>query len=86
MHLLSVPEQAERAFNLGLAAILGKGVYNFGELLAHPVLETLKSTERAWLIDLLYAFNSGNIPKFDQLKSHWVNQVGHLYHVVFMFL
>ena len=25
-------DQLERAFNLGLAAILGKGVYNFGEL------------------------------------------------------
>lgn len=27
-------EQDERAFNLGLAAILGKGVYNFGELVS----------------------------------------------------
>lgn len=27
-------EQAERAFNLGLAAILGEGVYNFGELVS----------------------------------------------------
>ena len=27
-------EQEERAFNLGLAAILGKGVYNFGELVS----------------------------------------------------
>ena len=27
-------EQVERAFNLGLAAVLGKGVYNFGELVS----------------------------------------------------
>ena len=27
-------EQAERAFNLGLAAVLGEGVYNFGELVS----------------------------------------------------
>jgi 26S proteasome regulatory subunit N9 len=30
--LFAVTEQAERSFNLGLAAVLGEGVYNFGEL------------------------------------------------------
>ncbi len=68
-------EQATRAFNLGLAACLGKGVYNFGELLAHPVLESLRGTDRAWLVELLFAFNSGDIPKFNQLKVHWQKQV-----------
>jgi len=71
---ISTAEQVERAFNLGLAAILGKGVYNFGELLAHPVLDKLKSTEKQWLVDLLYTFNSGNIGRFDELKQHWQNQ------------
>ena len=28
-----------------------------GELLAHEVLQSLKGTENAWLIDLLLAFN-----------------------------
>ena len=27
--------------------------------LAHPVLQSLKGTEHGWLIDLLFAFNSG---------------------------
>jgi len=67
-------EQVDRAFNLGLAGILGKGVYNFGELLAHQVLDVLKTTEKQWLIDLLYAFNSGNISKFEEQKVHWQNQ------------
>lgn len=43
--------------------------------LAHPILETLKGTERGWLVDLLYAFNSGNIAKFDDLKKQWQTQV-----------
>jgi len=30
--MFTAGEHAERAFNLGLAAILGEGVYNFGEL------------------------------------------------------
>lgn len=67
-------EQAERAFNLGLAAILGEGVYNFGELLAHDVLLSLKGTDKEWLVDLLYAFNSGNISKFEELKKFWATQ------------
>ena len=69
-------EQAERAFNIGLAAIVGEGVYNFGELLAHDILAALKGTEREWLIQLLYAFNSGDIDKFTTLKEKWSQQVG----------
>lgn len=63
--------KVQHAFFLGLAALLGEGVYNLGELLAHPVLETLKQTENSWLISLLYAFNSGNITKFEQMKPQW---------------
>merc|ERR1712002_311831 len=71
---LSETEQRERAFYLGLAAILGKDVYNFGELLAHPVLNSLKDTEKNWLVDLLIAFNSGDISKFESLRTHWSSQ------------
>ncbi|KAF7286681.1 regulatory particle non-ATPase 9 [Rhynchophorus ferrugineus] len=69
----SLTEEAkmQHAFFLGLAALLGEGVYNLGELLAHPVLQTLKNTDNAWLVELLYAFNSGNINKFEQMKSKW---------------
>lgn len=31
---LAVSEQQERAFTLGLAGLLGEGVYNFGELVS----------------------------------------------------
>ncbi|NWH39630.1 PSD13 ATPase, partial [Chloropsis hardwickii] len=70
----SVSEQQERAFTLGLAGLLGEGVYNFGELLMHPVLESLRSTDRQWLIDTLFAFNSGNVETFQALKSAWGQQ------------
>lgn len=76
MNLSELPasELQQRAFNLSLAALLGNEVYNFGELLAHDVLTYLKKTEHEWLIDLLYAFNSGNIQKFENLSSHWKGQ------------
>lgn len=76
MDISELPESElqQRAFNLSLAALLGNEVYNFGELLAHDVLEYLKKTEHAWLIDVLFAFNSGNIQKFLDMKTLWSQQ------------
>ncbi|XP_017040064.1 26S proteasome non-ATPase regulatory subunit 13 [Drosophila ficusphila] len=62
---------AQQAFFLGLAALLGDGVYNIGELLAHPILESLKGTENEWLMELLKAFNTGDINKFNEMKKIW---------------
>jgi len=71
---LSPQEQAERAADLCLAGILGEGIYNFGELLAHGILDSVKDTELQWLVDLLYAFNSGNIEKYNALSDKWKTQ------------
>jgi 26S proteasome regulatory subunit N9 len=61
----------QQAFFLGLAALLGEGIYNIGELLAHPILDSLKGTDNEWLIELLKAFNSGDINKFETMKTKW---------------
>ncbi|CAH3043279.1 unnamed protein product [Porites lobata] len=71
---MPVAEKVDKALHLSLAALLGNDIYNFGELLAHPVLESLKGTPHGWLIELLYAFNSGDLSKFEQLKRHWQKQ------------
>ncbi|XP_076277572.1 regulatory particle non-ATPase 9 [Lasioglossum baleicum] len=68
---LSRQEQEQHAFFLGLAALLGEGVYNLGELLAHPVLQSLKGTPNSWLVDLLQAFNAGDIAALERLKPQW---------------
>ncbi|KAK9506980.1 hypothetical protein O3M35_008819 [Rhynocoris fuscipes] len=68
---LSLAEQVQHAFFLGLAALLGEGVYNLGELLAHPVLNSLNGTSNVWLVELLYAFNTGDIAKFEAMKPKW---------------
>lgn len=68
---LSVEEKAARAFDLGLAALLGKGIYNVGELLAHPVLDALRDTDKQWLVYLLYAMNCGDVEKFESTKPMW---------------
>lgn len=43
----------------------------------HPVLESLRNTDKQWLIDTLYAFNAGNVEKFQGFKSAWGQQVTH---------
>jgi len=71
LNSLSRQEQEQHAFFLGLAALLGEGVYNLGELLAHPVLASLKGTPNGWLVDLLQAFNAGDIVALERLKPQW---------------
>jgi 26S proteasome regulatory subunit N9 len=71
---LSGPEREERAHDLALCALLADSIYNFGELLMHPVLDSLKATPREFLRDLLFAFNAGDIGKFDVLSSSFQKQ------------
>jgi len=68
---LTIDEQRNKAVCLGLAAILGDGVYNFGELLAHDILNSLSGTEQEWVNELLFAFNAGDIAKYESLKGSW---------------
>ncbi|PWN51740.1 hypothetical protein IE53DRAFT_37763 [Violaceomyces palustris] len=63
-------ERVTRAHDLGISALLGDTIYNFGELLLHPILASLTSTEHSWISDLLFAFNAGDIGKFESLVPH----------------
>lgn len=56
-----------RAYDLSVAALVSDTIYNFGELLLHPVLDELKGTPHAWLRELLMAFNRGDLSAYDVL-------------------
>ncbi|EPS67018.1 hypothetical protein M569_07759, partial [Genlisea aurea] len=56
------------AFDLSLAALLGENVYNFGELLAHPIFKSLLGTKVEWLYRLIEAFNSGDISRYEEIR------------------
>lgn len=71
---LPLPEAQERAYDLSIAALLGDTIYNFGELLLHPILESLENTEHAWLKDFLMALNSGDLVKFESLLGNLSKQ------------
>jgi len=66
---MSQDEKLTISFDLGIAALVGEGLYNFGELLEHPVVATLEQTQFAWLADLLRAFNAGDISQYESLVN-----------------
>ncbi|MCJ1373814.1 26S proteasome regulatory subunit [Loxospora ochrophaea] len=80
LNSLSPEESQTRAYDLSVAALISDSIYNFGELLLHPILESLTNTEHAWLRELLFAFNRGdlgaytvlenNLPKCPELEEH----------------
>ncbi|KAL7188112.1 hypothetical protein ACSBR1_038049 [Camellia fascicularis] len=55
------------AFDLSLAALLEENIYNFGELLAHPIIRSLLRTKVEWLYYFLEAFNSGDLVRYQEL-------------------
>jgi len=64
---MSTEERLVRAHDLGISAFLGDSIYNFGELLMHPILDALDGTPHEWIKKLLFTFNEGNIGKFEAL-------------------
>ncbi|KAH7395693.1 hypothetical protein BKA64DRAFT_601565 [Cadophora sp. MPI-SDFR-AT-0126] len=66
---LSPAERRSRAYDLAIAALVSDTIYNFGELLLHPILDDLKKDD-IWLYDLLFAFNRGDLAAYDVLAGH----------------
>lgn len=64
---IPVADQVALAADVSLAAVVGEGIYNFGELLQHPVVTKLHKTSQQWVSDLLLAFNRGDIVTFKKL-------------------
>ncbi|XP_006455647.1 hypothetical protein AGABI2DRAFT_210106 [Agaricus bisporus var. bisporus H97] len=64
---MSSEERLVRAHDLAVSAFLADTIYNFGELLMHPILDAFTGTALEWMKKLLFTFNEGNIGKFEAL-------------------
>nr|KIR46678.1 26S proteasome regulatory subunit N9 [Cryptococcus bacillisporus CA1280] len=71
---LEAEDRKSRAHDLCIAALLGETIYNFGELLQHPILQTLTGTEYEWIKTMISAFNAGEIGKFESLCNNLPNE------------
>ncbi|EOD45064.1 Proteasome regulatory particle subunit [Neofusicoccum parvum] len=63
-------ETMQRAYDLSIAALVSDSIYNFGELLLHPILDSLTNTPHNWLRELLFAFNRGDLAAYDVLSGN----------------
>ncbi|KAF6157761.1 hypothetical protein GIB67_021940 [Kingdonia uniflora] len=64
---LSETFKLDLAFDLSLSALLGDNIYNFGELLAHPIIQSLIGTKAEWLYYILQTFNGGDLVRYQEL-------------------
>ncbi|KAJ3499755.1 hypothetical protein NLG97_g82 [Lecanicillium saksenae] len=68
---MSEDERHRRAYYLSVAALVSNSIYNFGELLLHPILDVLaQSEDDSWLRDLLFAYNRGDLAAYAALSDH----------------
>jgi len=62
------PEQAASlATDMSLAALTGEGIYNFGEVLATPIVGVLDGSPNQWLGDLIRCFSRGDVEQFNMI-------------------
>lgn len=72
----NIEENRELSYNLSIAALLGDRIYNFGELLNHPIMATIaKDPQYKWIFDLLNALTLGDFNKFDNLIGVQIRKV-----------
>eukprot|EP00877_Chromochloris_zofingiensis_P005250 jgi/Chrzof1/14726/Cz09g13170.t1 len=59
------------AVDIALAALLGEHIYNFAQLLMHPIVKVLDNSPYQWLHELLNCFHQGDLHLYDELcKRH----------------
>eukprot|EP01128_Nolandella_sp_AFSM9_P005999 TRINITY_DN3012_c0_g1_i1.p1 TRINITY_DN3012_c0_g1~~TRINITY_DN3012_c0_g1_i1.p1 ORF type:complete len:391 (-),score=101.59 TRINITY_DN3012_c0_g1_i1:108-1280(-) len=72
---LGSEEASSLALKLGVAALLGKDVYNFGDLMEHEVLTKLPGTPNEWMLQVLQTFNSGDISAWKEQQNSLSQQL-----------
>lgn len=64
------------AVDVSLAALLGDSIFNYGELLLHPIVQSLAGTDYDWLLALLKCFNKGDIQAYDMVCQRHSRAMG----------
>lgn len=62
-------EKHQLAIDIALSAVSSEGIYNFGEVLATPILDCLDVSSFNWLKQLVIAMNKGNLSQFNEILN-----------------
>ncbi len=67
--MIEIPteEAVQLAIDMALAAITSSKIYNFGEVLATPILDVLSNTNEAWLKQLVELLNEGSVQEVEHM-------------------
>merc|ERR1712232_1325666 len=71
----SADDKYNLATGISLAALTGDGVFNFGEVLEHPILTCLNDTDNKWLLELMHVFGDGNVTEFRSVTTKYDAQI-----------
>jgi 26S proteasome regulatory subunit N9 len=66
---LPAEEKYVLATDMALASVTGESIFNFGEVIATPILGALKGSPNQWMHDLVLAMNRGSIDDFNSLVN-----------------
>ena len=67
MEELMEEDRLRLATDMAIAAITGKDIFNFGEVIATPILKYLRNTPNDWLENLIMALNDGEVATFNEI-------------------
>ena len=71
---LPADERYVLATDMAVAAMTADDVYNFGEVIATPILLSLENTPNAWMRELVMSMNNGNITGFNAIVDSCKDQ------------
>jgi len=61
---LAVDDRQQLARDMAIAALTSEEIYHFGEVLATPILNTLRGTPDEWIFQLVQTVNAGDVSQF----------------------
>jgi len=62
--IIEARDKIEWSIKMGMAVLLGKTIYNIGELVEKDILKSLTNTEYIWLYNLLQAMDNAKVSEF----------------------
>lgn len=68
-------DKVNLSVKMAIAVLVSKKIYNFGELLEQSVLQSLSGGEFNWIFELLQAYNSGDVGRFDVTFDKFKDQI-----------
>ena len=66
---LAISMRQALALDVAVAALVGEGLFNFGEVNSQPVIAALIGTQHAWIVELLKSFQSGDVHAFSNIMT-----------------